>query len=121
MEQCTEGMVSPKNSEATRLAPLATLFRLEQASAATRHTDLYATQRAEIIAAEESHMDERYAVWVPVCVRNGCTDGPSGSRRAQSTFRPKEEDRAAEYMFNLVESQYKRMQMGDGVNVTGDY
>ena len=95
--------MSPNNSEATRLAPLATLFRLEQASVATRHTDLYATRRAAIIAAAGSHMDEGYALRVSACVRSGCADGQSGLGRAQGTFRQKEEDRAAECMFNCVD------------------
>lgn len=114
--QCTEGTSSSFTAESTRLAVLASSFRLRQASTSARYADLYATRRAAVIAAAGSHVAESYAVKYPARASAGVIRRAEALRACSRYFT--NDGGAEEMMYNCVENQYKAMKVAGGVYST---
>lgn len=114
--QCTEGTSSSYTAESTRLAVLASSFRLRQASESARYADLYATRRAAVIAAAGSHEKERYAVKFPARAAAGVLGRAEALRACSRYF--VDEGEVEEKMFECVDRQYKMMKVPFGTYST---
>lgn len=115
--QCTEGTSSSNEAESKRLLSLSSQFRLRQASAFTRYRDLYATRRAALILADNSHIDEQYVITFPARAAASVA-GCAESSLSCSRYMPEQSGTAAYVMQKCVTNQYKAMKVPNGVYST---
>lgn len=114
--QCAEASGGSNTAEATRMAALASNFRLRQASVSARFKDLYETRRAAVIQAAGSHDAESYAVRFPARTAAAVAGRAEALRACTRYFPPA--DPAAEYMTACVDRQYKAKRVDGGVYST---